>query len=217
MIYEGNSNSNMAVNVPSIGLTERTQIKKKVTQGGPLGPSICAVHIDKIGKEMTNRNEFCYKYKNVNIPALSMIDDVLCITECGCKSVEANAFINAQFELKNLRLNKDKCHQIHIGKPNDLCPRLKVHDNEMIKVCKDKYLGDIISNNGNNDENIRSKISNGMGAMSNIMNILREVNLGEYYFQSALLLRQTMFLSTILLNSEAWVNQILIRREYSTV
>ena len=42
----------MAINVPSIGLTQRTQIKKKVTQGGPLGPSICAVHIDKIGKEM---------------------------------------------------------------------------------------------------------------------------------------------------------------------
>ena len=52
MIYEGNRNSNMAVNVPSIVLTERTQISKKVTQGGPLGPTVCAVHIDKIGKEM---------------------------------------------------------------------------------------------------------------------------------------------------------------------
>ena len=56
------------------------------------------------------------------------------------------------------------------------------------------------------NENIRSKISNGMGAISNILNILREVSLGEFYFEIALLLRQTIFLSTVLLNSEAWIN-----------
>ena len=89
---------------------------------------------------MIKRNEYCYKYKNINIPALSMIDDVLAIAECGCKSVEVNSFINAQFEMKNLNLNKDKCHQIHIGKQNEYCPSLKAHEYEMKKVNKDKYL-----------------------------------------------------------------------------
>ena len=135
-----------------------------------------------------------------------MIDDVLAIAKCGTKSVETNAYINTQFEMKNLHLNEDKCHQIHIGKQNENCPSLKVHDSEMKKVDQDKYLGDIISNKFNNDENIKSKISNGMGAISNILNILREVSLGEFYFKIAFLLRQTIFLSTILLNSEAWVN-----------
>ena len=124
MIYEGNINNNMAVQVPSIGLTERTKIFKKVTQGGPLGPTICGVHIDKTGKEMIQRKEFCYKYKDIEIPALSMIDDLLAISECGCKSVETNAYINAQFELKNLNLNQKKCHQIHFGKQSDNCPNL---------------------------------------------------------------------------------------------
>ena len=135
-----------------------------------------------------------------------MIDDVLAIAKCGTKSVETNAYINTQFEMKNLHLNEDKCHQIHIGKQNENCPSLKVHDSEMKKVDQDKYLGDIISNKFNNDENIKSKISNGMGAISNILNILREVSLGEFYFKIAFLLRQTIFLSTILLNSEPWVN-----------
>ena len=206
LIYESNKNNNMAINVPSVGLSERTQIKNKITQGGPLGPSMCAVHIDKIGKQMLKRDEYCYEYKNISIPALSMIDDVLAIAKCGCRSVETNSYINSQFEMKNLNLNKDKCHQIHIGKPNDNCPTLKAHNSEIKKVNQDKYLGDVISSNANNDENIRSKISNGMGAISNILNIIREVSLGEFYFQIALLLRQTVFLSTILLNSEAWVN-----------
>ena len=125
-----------------------------------------------------------------------MIDDVLAIVECGCKSVETNSFINAQFEMKNLHLNKDKCHQIHIGKPNTNCPTLKAHDNSIENVNQDKYLGEIISNSGNNDQ-IESKISNGMGAISNILNILREVSLGEFYFQIAFLLRQSIFLSTV--------------------
>ena len=107
---------------------------------------------------------------------------------------------------KNLNLNKDKCHQIHIGKQNENCPSLKAHNHLMKKVNQDKYLGDILSSSANNDDNIKSKISNGMGAISNILNILREVSLGGFYFKIAFLLRQTIFLSTILLNSEAWVN-----------
>ena len=45
-----------------------------------------------------------------------------------------------------------------------------------------------------------------MGAISNILNILREVSLGQFYFKIAFLLRESIFISTILLNSEAWVN-----------
>ena len=116
MIYEGNINNNMAIQVPSVKLTERTSMNKKVTQGGPLGPTICEVHIDKIGKEMIQRNEFCYNYKDIKIPALSMIDDLLTITECGCKSVETNAYINAHFETKNLNLNQKKMSSNTFGK-----------------------------------------------------------------------------------------------------
>ena len=45
----------MAVHVPGLGLTERVQVKNTVTQGGPLGPTMCAIHIDKIGKEALQR------------------------------------------------------------------------------------------------------------------------------------------------------------------
>ena len=75
-----------------------------------------------------------------------------------------------------------------------------------MKVSQDKYLGDIISSDGKNDSNMKSKASSGMGAISNIMNIMREVSLGDFYFSIGMLLRQTIFLSTLLLNAETWVN-----------
>ena len=38
------------------------------------------------------------------------------------------------------------------------------------------------------------------------MNILKEVSLGQYHFIMAKLLRETNFLSSMLVNSETWVN-----------
>ena len=35
---------------------------------------------------------------------------------------------------------------------------------------------------------------------------MREISLGDHYFSIGILLRQTIFLSTMLLNAETWVN-----------
>ena len=55
LIYEGSKKNNVLINTP-IGQTNRTIIEEIVTQGGPLGPIQCSVHIDKIGKEALERN-----------------------------------------------------------------------------------------------------------------------------------------------------------------
>ena len=76
----------------------------------------------------------------------------------------------------------------------------------MTDVLFEKYLGDIISGDGKNKKNIKARVTKLLGVISNIMNILREVSLGQYYFVIARLLRETMFLSVMLLNSETWLN-----------
>ena len=88
----------MAIKVPSMGLKKRKSIHRKVTQGDPLGPTMCAVNIDKIGKETLQRDHYNYTYKeNISSPPLSMIDDLLTIVKCGCESVVVNSYINTQF------------------------------------------------------------------------------------------------------------------------
>ena len=44
------------------------------------------------------------------------------------------------------------------------------------------------------------------GVMDQIMQILETVFFGKYHFEVAMVLRSSLFLSSILLNSEAWVN-----------
>jgi hypothetical protein len=66
------------------------------------------------------------------------------------------------------------------------------------------YLGDIVSFDGKNTQNVKSRISKGIGIISDIMNILEKVTLGEYYFSTALILRESKFINGILTNAEVW-------------
>ena len=74
------------------------------------------------------------------------------------------------------------------------------------EVASDEYLGDIISNNGKNTKNIQSRVANGLGIISQIMDLLKNVSFGKHYFEIAKLLRETMFVNGLLTNCGAWHN-----------
>ena len=76
----------------------------------------------------------------------------------------------------------------------------------MPEVNEESYLGDILSSDGKNTKNIKSRISKGIGMISQIINILDEVSFGPFLFEVALLLRESMFINGILTNAEIWYN-----------
>ena len=210
LIYEGNSLNKVAVNTP-VGLTDRVNIEHIVTQGGVFGPLQCSNSIDTIGKKCYSKGEHLYTYKKmVRIMPLSMVDDLLAVAPCSHKSVALNTYMNVQIELKKLRFHtqdakgKSKCHVLHIGKNSNFCPTLQVHGTQMNKVTEDTYLGDIISNDGRNTKNINNRIGKGLGKISDIMNMLEKISLGQKYFKIALVLRESLFLNSILTNSDVW-------------
>ena len=207
LIYEGNSKNKVAIQTPGTGLTNRMPIERIVMQGGVLGAPMCAVSIDRIGKESLKNQEHVYLYKGeVEIPLLGMIDDGLMITECGINSIEGNAYLNARIEMIKLRMNEGKSHKIHVGTASKYCPKLLVHEEEMGVSVAEKYLGDIICKDGSNTKNIKSRTAKAMGTISDIKNILKVLRLGSYEFEMAMILRESMFLSALLLNAETWQN-----------
>ena len=84
-----------------------------------------------------------------------------------------------------------------------LCPELKVHYSKMTKVSFDKYLGEIVSHDSLNTKDIELRISKGMSYISQIMIILEEVCFGQFYFDTAVLLRESIFINGILSSIEA--------------
>ena len=108
-----------------VGMTNRMPIPRIVMQGGILGAPLCAITIDKIGKDLITNKEHLYSYKGeVEIPLLGMIDDGLLVTECGTKSIEGNSYLNARIEMNKLEMNENKCHKIHCGTASKNCRKL---------------------------------------------------------------------------------------------
>ena len=104
--------------------------------------------------------------------------------------------------MKKLWFNETKCKKIHIGKESIACPELKVHESVMKKSEAESYLGDLLAADCTNKINIHRKKCKAMGIVVQIMRILKEVSLGEHYFQVALLLREALFINGILTNLE---------------
>ena len=74
----------------------------------------------------------------------------------------------------------------------------------MQKVLNDNYLGDIISADGSNKENLKDRIGKGHGCISEIMSILDTISFGSQYYRMFTLLRESMFINSILTNAEIW-------------
>ena len=135
---------------------------------------------------------------------MAMVDDLLGMAECGHDSLSLNTFINTQIEMKKLLFHtpdekgKSKCNVMHVGSNKGICPQLQVHGTRMQKVQHETYLGDIISDDGTNELNILSRVSKGHGKVTQVMNMLERVTLGSHYFRIALMLRESIFLNSIL-------------------
>ena len=153
--------------------------------------------------------KYLYK-KKVKILPLAMVDDICGINRCGLPSLVLNTEINAHIELKKLKFHtpdeqgRSKCHKLHIGKKSDCCPELKVHGTKIEEVSEDEYLGDVITADGRNTRNVQKRTSRGMGMISEILNLLDILCSGIHYIEIALLLRESMFLSSMLNNTEVW-------------
>ena len=75
---------------------------------------------------------------------------------------------------------------------------------EADKVEEAVYLGDIISQDGKNSSNIRSRANKGMGIVTKIMDILKAISFGDKYFEIATALREAELINGILTNAEVW-------------
>ena len=195
-----------------MGITERFVAKRIVQQGGNFGPVLCSNSVDKLGKECLRKNENCYLYKeHVKIPPLGMMDDIIGVGKCGMDSLELNVYINTKIEMKKLSFHipdakgKSKCHILHVGRQKkNCCQTLKVHGHDIKESDAEEYLGDIVTNDGRNTKNIEGRVSKGIGISIKISNILKTINFGTFFFETALLLRNSAFINGLVTNIEAW-------------
>ena len=188
-----------------VGDTDRFVLNRIEMQGTVPAPLKCAVQMDTLGRYCYSYSTGLYQYRDAcTVVPLGMIDDVAGVSECSEKSVILNSIINAKIESKKLQFNLTKCVNMHIGPNKHNCRKLKVHETEMLSTDKQKYLGDYISNTGYNNVNIKERCTIGHQAISQIKSNLKDVNYGRFTIQTGLMMRDSIFTSKMLLNSEVW-------------
>ena len=205
VVANSNKECEVSIKTPWGTKTNRKTFKNIEMQGTVLAGLKCAISIDSIGKEaLENDHKILYNYKNcVKIPPLSFVDDIITVSECGIKSVETNAIVQAKIEGMQLQLGHTKCFQMHVGKLKSTCPTLSVHGKEMLKTNQEKYLGNILSSSTKLDDNILARFNKGIGLVNEIMSILKEVSFGYYYFEIGILFRNSKLINGILCSIEA--------------
>ena len=77
---------------------------------------------------------------------------------------------------------------------------------DMQEVQSEKYLGDILSSDGKNVQNITARKNRGIGIVTQLMTKLEEICFGKHYFKVAIILRNSHLISSMLTNAEAWYN-----------
>ena len=148
---------------------------------------------------LDNTHNILYKYKKCTIiPPLSLVDDILAVSVCSTESVKMNATIQAKIEGKHLELGHKKCFQMHIGKNQSCCPTLSVHGKVMKIATYEKYLREILSSDSRIDRNISERYNKGIGIGNQIKSMLKEVSFGTYYFEMAIMFRNSMLINGIL-------------------
>ena len=142
-----------------------------------------------------------------------------------------NTYINSKTAMKRLQFGTSKCFKLHVGKTCDtnICRDLFVdgwildlvedadtgqadlHESfagqDKMKMKEEQvYHGDVISSDGKHTKNVKARKNKSLGSIDQIMQILETVFFRKYHFEVAMVLRSSLFLSSLLLNCEGWVN-----------
>ena len=94
LLFKANESNKVTIKTPC-GNTEEISLNKIIMQGETFGSLECSVQIDTFGKECLVEKKLLYQYKGtVGIPPLGMVDDLLCVSNCGLPTILMNSFLN---------------------------------------------------------------------------------------------------------------------------
>ena len=144
---------------------------------------------------------------DAQIKAVLFVDDTITANTNIIGALKSHEHFMRFSKRKRLSVNGAKCVLIIINPRNDIPPPVLYVDGVEIHVVPlAKYLGDIISANGSNDNLIQDRVKKGKAIIVSALSLCNDLTLGHHYLSSALLLYKVIFLAAVLVNSQVWTN-----------
>ena len=105
---------------------------------------------------------------------------------------------------KRLELSEKKCSILAINTKKKRMPELVINGTDIKTEQCIKYLGDIINDKGNSGNLVEDRVKKGNACAVNIFSMVQDVTFGVYAVETTLLLYNSIYLSTVLCNSQSW-------------
>ena len=201
LVYNLNKVAKMKIKTP-YGLTDMSIAEDIVEQGTVLGPILCS----------SSTAEYCETNRGVavgtaQVSSLMFVDDTFDVSGSRKDAIESHENAKTFGKRKKLTYSKNKCKTMVVNaNKEDKSPVLYIDEVKLEEVSKITYLGDVFNDRGNNIDLIDDRVKRGLSALVRIEAVVRETCLGIHTVNVHLLLYQSLFLSCVLFNSQAWSN-----------
>ena len=104
LLYLENRNTKVAVNINN-RITRTIDLKNIEMQGSVWSSLKCVVSMDKVNKVMLADDSLTYKYRDIQLGELGMVDGTQAIGHCGIQLIKKNAIMNSFIEEQRLTLS----------------------------------------------------------------------------------------------------------------
>ena len=200
LIYNLNKSAKVIVNTP-FGPTSAFLTEPIVKQGTVLGSILCS----------TATGEYCDKNLGVMVGTLLIatllyVDDIIDLSSSRSECINSHENAITFSRSKKLTFSGTKCLNMVINPVKNEDPVELVIDDEkkVVPTSEIVYLGDVFNNLGNNDGLIKDRVRRGTKAMISISSLMTETDVGRHKIDVFLLLYFSLFLATVLFNSQTW-------------
>ena len=229
LLLKANEEVHMAVKT-TWGTTDQKIIKNSVLQGDTFGSLLASVQVDTIAKEVEKAGVgYIYK-EEIPINILGLVDDIVGVSEAGHKAQMMNIILNTKSAEKGLQFGTQKCKSMIIGRKNEnvrnntlyvdgwqeeyiLNENFETELKEQYigqiaieEVKSQKYLGFIISSDGNNLENIKALEKKSIGVIRTIITKLEKLKLRQYFYECSKIFMNVILRGSILYAGECYYN-----------
>ena len=194
------------------GLTREIQRQTGGKQGGKLMVPMFAKTMDTAADDL-REEDLGIKIEDQTIPALIFMDDLGSMAE-GYEQQEKTLQAINNFGVKHkIEWGQDKCKVMEVGRHKEKKKEWKLGE-KTIENCKSyKYLGEIITRDGNNDENLIARYDKVKGTVRAINTCGKGRIMRRIEVEVLITLHESVTLPTLLYNSETWPLNATIRKE----
>ena len=185
------------------GLTQEIRRETGWKQGGKLMVPLFAKMMDTLASDMM-ANGMGITIGNSTIPSLLFVDDNVLFAE---GEVQQEATLNNvnEFAAKHkIEWGTPKCKTMEIGNHKEERSVWKLGEKEIEKCSEYKYLGEQISRNGNNKENLQERFDKVQNCVRAITTSCKNAVMKRIGTKVTLLLHESVTVPTLLYNAETW-------------